>query len=50
MVSFVQIPSLKDPISKLNHVGKDSVKKLRDLKARAEEMQLDLDLPKDLWR
>ena len=45
-----EIPSLDDPISKLNHVGKETVKKLNELKAAAEEASLDLGLPPDLHR
>ena len=44
------IPSLDDPISKLNHVGKETVKKLNELKVAAEEASLDLGLPPDLHR
>jgi hypothetical protein len=44
------IPSLDDPISKLNHVGKETVKKLNELLASAEEAMLELDLPPDLYR
>ncbi|KAK9803940.1 hypothetical protein WJX72_006604 [[Myrmecia] bisecta] len=45
-----EIPSLDDPISKLNHIGKETVKKLNELKASADEAQLDLALPPDLHR
>ena len=45
-----EIPSLDDPISKLNHIGKETVKKLNEIKASADEMNLDLKLPKELWR
>ena len=44
------IPSLDDPISKLNHIGKETVKKLNELRASAEEAKLDLALPADLHR
>ncbi|MCJ1461803.1 hypothetical protein MMC07_000402 [Pseudocyphellaria aurata] len=44
------IPSLDDPISKLNHIGKETVKKLNELKASAEEAQLDLPVPPELYR
>lgn len=43
-----EIPSLDDPIAKLNHVGKETVKKLNELKASADEMMIDLALPPDL--
>ena len=45
-----EIPSLDDPISKLNHIGKETVKKLNEIKASADEMNLDLKLPQELWR
>ena len=45
-----EIPSLDDPISKLNHVGKETVKKLNELRVAAEEASLDLGLPPDLHR
>ena len=45
-----EIPSLDDPISKLNHIGKETVKKLNEIKASADEMGLDLKLPRELWR
>lgn len=45
-----EIPSLDDPISKLNHIGKETVKKLNEIKASADEMSLDLKLPRELWR
>lgn len=44
------IPSLDDPISKLNHIGKETVKKLNELKASAEEASLDLPITTDLFR
>ena len=45
-----EIPSLDDPISKLNHIGKETVKKLNELKAAADEADLDLRLPSDLFQ
>ena len=45
-----EIPSLDDPISKLNHIGKETVKKLNEIKASADEMNLDLKLPRELSR
>ena len=50
-----EIPSLDDPISKLNHIGKETVKKLNELAAAAAESEIDLRLPPDLhqcvpWR
>ena len=44
------IPSLDDPISKLNHIGKETVKKLNELKASADEAQLELPITADLFR
>ena len=44
------IPSLDDPISKLNHIGKETVKKLNELHAAANEAHLDLGLPPELHR
>lgn len=44
------IPSLDDPIAKLNHVGKETVKKLNELKNSADEIQMDLHLPVSLSR
>ena len=44
------IPSLDDPISKLNHIGKETVKKLNELMTSAEEAQLDVDLPDELHK
>ena len=44
------IPSLDDPISKLNHIGKETVKKLNELMASADEAQLDIDLPEELHK
>ena len=44
------IPSLDDPISKLNHIGKETVKKLNELHSAAAEQRLDLQLPPDLHR
>ena len=43
-----EIPSLDDPISKLNHIGKETVKKLNELAAAAAESEIDLRLPPDL--
>ncbi|KAK9825886.1 hypothetical protein WJX81_001066 [Elliptochloris bilobata] len=45
-----EIPSLDDPISKLNHIGKETVKKLNELKAAADESSVDLPIPATLWR
>lgn len=45
-----EIPSLEDPISKLNHIGKETVKKLNELEAAADEAEVDLRLPADLRR
>jgi len=45
-----EIPSLDDPISKLNHIGKETVKKLNELAASASEADIDLHLPPDLHR
>ena len=45
-----EIPSLDDPIAKLNHVGKETVKKLNELKASADEVTMELNLPPDLDR
>ena len=45
-----EIPSLDDPISKLNHIGKETVKKLNELKAAADEAQLPLPVPPELYR
>ena len=45
-----EIPSLDDPISKLNHIGKETVKKLNELKASADEAQLQLPIPPELYR
>lgn len=45
-----EIPSLDDPISKLNHIGKETVKKLNELGAAAAEAEIDLRLPPDLLR
>ena len=41
---------MDDPIAKLNHVGKETVKKLNELKASADEIQMDLHLPANLNR
>jgi hypothetical protein len=45
-----EIPSLDDPISKLNHIGKETVKKLNELKASADEAALQLPIPPELFR
>jgi hypothetical protein len=45
-----EIPSLDDPISKLNHIGKETVKKLNELQASADEASLMLKIPKDLFK
>ena len=45
-----EIPSLDDPIAKLNHIGKETVKKLNELKFSADEVQLELNLPPELHR
>ncbi|KAK9918510.1 hypothetical protein WJX75_004610 [Coccomyxa subellipsoidea] len=45
-----EIPSLDDPISKLNHIGKETVKKLNELKTSADEAQLQLPIPPELYR
>ena len=45
-----EIPSLDDPISKLNHIGKETVKKLNELDASAEEASLHLPIPHELDR
>lgn len=45
-----EIPSLDDPISKLNHIGKETVKKLNELKTSADEAQLQLPIPHELYR
>lgn len=41
---------MDDPIAKLNHVGKETVKKLNELKASADDVQIDLGLPLELNR
>jgi hypothetical protein len=45
-----EIPSLDDPISKLNHIGKETVKKLNELRASADEAALSLKIPRDLYK
>lgn len=45
-----EIPSLDDPISKLNHIGKETVKKLNELAASAAEACLHLPIPHELDR
>ena len=45
-----EIPSLDDPISKLNHIGKETVKKLNELAASAAEACLHLPIPHELNR
>eukprot|EP00803_Ostreobium_quekettii_P007979 evm.model.scf_324.1 EVM.evm.TU.scf_324.1 scf_324:1593-3902(+) len=41
----VEIPSVDDHISKLEHMGKETVKKLQDLRSAAECAQISLALP-----
>ena len=41
----VEIPSVDDHISKLEHMGKETVKKLQDLRSAAECAQITLSLP-----
>jgi hypothetical protein len=38
----VEIPSMDDPVSKLDHMGKETVKKLADLKSAAAQIGMDL--------
>ncbi|GMH34106.1 hypothetical protein BSKO_01940 [Bryopsis sp. KO-2023] len=41
----VEIPSVDDHVSKLEHMGKETVKKLNSLRAAAESASISLDLP-----
>eukprot|EP00775_Hariotina_reticulata_P002954 gene2954-3239_t len=38
----VEIPSMDDPVSKLDHMGKETVKKLLDLRSAAAQIGVDL--------
>lgn len=44
------IPSVDDHVSKLEHMGKETVKKLQDLARSAHEAGLNVDLPSKLSR
>eukprot|EP00798_Chlamydomonas_sp_ICE-L_P030155 gene30155-35135_t len=41
----VDIPSLDDHVSKLEHMGKETVKKLQDIRTAAVQAGIDIDIP-----
>eukprot|EP00198_Chlamydomonas_reinhardtii_P001203 XP_001690538.1 predicted protein [Chlamydomonas reinhardtii] len=41
------IPSVDDPVSKLEHMGKETVKKLGDLATAAEQAGVEIDIPEN---
>ncbi|GIL45703.1 hypothetical protein Vafri_2882 [Volvox africanus] len=41
------IPSVDDPVSKLEHMGKETVKKLADLATAAEQAGVEIDIPEN---
>lgn len=41
----VEIPNVDDHVSKLEHMGKETVKKLQDLRTAAANMGIDLEVP-----
>ncbi len=43
----VEIPNVDDHVSKLEHMGKETVKKLQDLRGAAANMGIELDVPEN---
>lgn len=43
----VDIPSVDDHISKLEHMGKETVKKLQDIRSAAQQAGVDIDIPEN---
>ncbi len=43
----VYIPSVEDPVSKLEHMGKETVKKLADLATAAQQAGIEIRIPEN---
>jgi hypothetical protein len=46
-VCKVEIPNVEDPVSKLQHMGKETVRKLRDIRGSAAAAGIDVDVPEN---
>lgn len=43
----VEIPNVDDHVSKLEHMGKETVKKLQDIKGAAVQAGVDINIPEN---
>ena len=43
----VEIPNVDDHVSKLEHMGKETVKKLQDIKGSATQSGIDINVPEN---
>lgn len=43
----VEIPSVEDPVQKLEHMGRETVKKLQDLRTAAMQAGIEIDIPEN---
>ena len=43
----VDIPSIDDHVSKLEHMGKETVRKLQDIAAAAQQVGIEIDIPEN---
>lgn len=43
----VDIPSVEDPVGKLEHMGRETVKKLQDLRTAALQAGMEIDIPEN---
>jgi len=43
----VEIPNVDDHVSKLEHMGKETVKKLQDIKGAAIQAGVDINIPEN---
>ncbi len=43
----VDIPSIEDAVSKLDHMGRETVKKLQDLRMAALQAGMEIDVPEN---
>lgn len=43
----VEIPNVDDHVSKLEHMGKETVKKLQDIKGAAVQAGVDISIPEN---
>ena len=43
----MEVPHIEDPIGKIEHMGKETVKKLFDLRQAGEAVQVPIDIPEN---